>query len=124
MGNISLVASVIDWGWLRIGPPYIYINIDPVIVHVGPLALHWYGLMYVVAILVGFFVAQRYALRKGITPGHHLPYALVVYCCWSYRGAPVLCHTAAGLCVAMILCIPSISSPRGRVAWLSLGPSS
>ena len=67
MGSISLFASVIDWGWLRIGPPYIYINIDPVIVHVGPFALHWYGLMYVVAILVGFFVAQRYATRKGIT---------------------------------------------------------
>jgi phosphatidylglycerol---prolipoprotein diacylglyceryl transferase len=66
MGSISLFASVIDWGWLRIGPPYIYINIDPVIVQVGPLALRWYGLMYVVAILVGFFVAQRYALRKGI----------------------------------------------------------
>ena len=67
MGRIFLFASVIDWGWLRIGPPYIYINIDPVIVHVGPFALHWYGLMYVVAILVGLFVAQRYATRKGIT---------------------------------------------------------
>src|SRR5579859_8113655 len=67
MGSISLFASVIDWGWLRIGPPYIYINIDPVIVHLGPFALRWYGLMYVVAILVGLFVAQRYARRKGIT---------------------------------------------------------
>lgn len=67
MGNISLLAFVIDWGWLRIGPPYIYINIDPVIVHLGPLALRWYGLMYVVAILIGFFIARRYALRKGIT---------------------------------------------------------
>ena len=67
MGSISLFASVIDWGWLRIGPPYIYININPVIVHLGPFALHWYGLMYVVAILMGLFVAQRYAVRKGIT---------------------------------------------------------
>ena len=53
-GHIAPFALVIDWGWFRIGPPYIYIyiNIDPVIVHLGPLALHWYGLMYVVAILM------------------------------------------------------------------------
>ncbi len=67
MGSLFQFAFLIDWGWLRIGPPYIYINIDPVIVHLGPLALHWYGLMYVVAILVGFFIAQRYALRIGIS---------------------------------------------------------
>ncbi len=67
MGSISLFATVIDWGWLRIGPPYIYINIDPVIVQLGPFALHWYGLMYVVAILMGLFVAQRNAVRKGIS---------------------------------------------------------
>jgi phosphatidylglycerol---prolipoprotein diacylglyceryl transferase len=67
VGSISLFASVIDWGWLLIGPPYIYITIGPVIVLVGPFALHWYGLMYGVAILMGFFVAQRYATRRGIT---------------------------------------------------------
>ena len=78
MGSISLIAFVIDWGWLRIGPPYIYINIDPVIVHVGPLALHWYGLMYVVAILVGLFVAQRYAIRKGITQA--IIYRTLLWC--------------------------------------------
>lgn len=32
------LASLIDWGWLRIGP-YIHLNIDPVILHIGPLAL-------------------------------------------------------------------------------------
>jgi hypothetical protein len=26
------LASLIDWGWLRIGP-YIHLNIDPVILH-------------------------------------------------------------------------------------------
>ncbi len=67
MGSIFLFASVIDWGWLRIGPPYMYINIDPVMVHLGPFALHWYGLMYVVAILMGLLVAQWYAARKGIS---------------------------------------------------------
>ncbi len=35
------MAYLIDWGWLRLVPPYIYINFDPVLVHLGPLALRW-----------------------------------------------------------------------------------
>ncbi len=53
MGTLPTLAYLIDWGWLRFGPPYISINIDPVIVHLGPLALRWYGLMYVVGIVTG-----------------------------------------------------------------------
>lgn len=62
-----LLAYVLDWGWLRIGPPYAYINIDPVIAHLGPLALHWYGLMYVVGIYVGLWTIKGYVARKGIS---------------------------------------------------------
>ena len=78
MGMIPLLAYLIDWGWIRIGPPYIYINIDPVIVHIGPVALRWYGLMYAVAILVGIQVAQGYAMRKGITQA--MIYRVVWWC--------------------------------------------
>jgi phosphatidylglycerol---prolipoprotein diacylglyceryl transferase len=67
MGIIPTLAYAIDWGWLRIGPPYIYINIDPVIVHIGPLALRWYGLMYVVAIIMGLLVIRGYTARKGMS---------------------------------------------------------
>ncbi len=67
MGSIpTTLASLIDWGWLRIGP-YIHINIDPVIVKIGPLALRWYGLMYVVGIVMGLWFISRYTERKGIT---------------------------------------------------------
>jgi phosphatidylglycerol---prolipoprotein diacylglyceryl transferase len=59
------LAFLINWGWLRIGP-YIHLNIDPVLLHIGPLALHWYGLMYVVAIVVGLWCICRYSTRKGI----------------------------------------------------------
>jgi prolipoprotein diacylglyceryl transferase len=34
-------------------------NIDPVIVRLGPLAIHWYGLGYVVGILFGWWYAKR-----------------------------------------------------------------
>ena len=46
---------------------YIYINIDPVIVHIGSLALRWYGLMYVVGIVMGLWFIRHYTARKGIT---------------------------------------------------------
>ncbi len=62
-----ILASLIDWGWFRLGPPYIYLNIDPVIVHLGPLALRLYGLMYVVAIVIGLWSIQDYMRRKGIS---------------------------------------------------------
>ena len=60
------LSSLINWGWLRIGP-YIHINVDPVLLHIGPLALHWYGLMYVVAIVAGLWCIRRYTARKGIS---------------------------------------------------------
>jgi prolipoprotein diacylglyceryl transferase len=64
--NFLPLAYLIDWGWLRIGPPYIYINIDPVLVHLGPLAIRWYGLMYVVAIIMALWIIKGYTERKGI----------------------------------------------------------
>lgn len=60
------LAYALDWGWLRIGPPYIFLNIDPVIFRIGPLAVRWYGLMYVVAIIMGLLAIQRYTERRGI----------------------------------------------------------
>ncbi|MGH7641934.1 MAG: prolipoprotein diacylglyceryl transferase [Candidatus Dormibacteria bacterium] len=43
----------------------IQIGINPVF-HLGPLAIHWYGVGYAVAILVGLQVALPYAERHGI----------------------------------------------------------
>jgi phosphatidylglycerol---prolipoprotein diacylglyceryl transferase len=65
MGLIPL-AYMFNLGWLRIGPPYIYININPVIFNLGPLALRWYGLMYVVGIIIGLSIIRGYTDRKGI----------------------------------------------------------
>ncbi|HLI09106.1 MAG TPA: prolipoprotein diacylglyceryl transferase [Ktedonobacteraceae bacterium] len=78
MGIFPMFAYVINWGWLRIGPPYIYININPVLAQIGPLALHWYGLMYVVGILVGLWTIQGYIKRKGIDGD--LLYRLLWWC--------------------------------------------
>lgn len=42
-----------------------YPGIDPILVHIGPLALHWYGLILTLGIFVGTYVASRYVARKG-----------------------------------------------------------
>lgn len=44
----------------------ITINMDPVLVHLGPLALSWYGIAVVVAIAVGVWLTLREARRKGL----------------------------------------------------------
>lgn len=64
--STTLLASLIDLGWFRIGPPYVYLNIDPVIFSIGPFSVHWYGLMYVVAIIMGLWAIRGYVARKGI----------------------------------------------------------
>jgi phosphatidylglycerol:prolipoprotein diacylglycerol transferase len=78
MVTLPILADIINWGWLRIGPPYIYINIDPVLIHIGPLALRWYGLMYVVGIVIGLWVMRGYATRKGIT--QDIVYRVLFWC--------------------------------------------
>lgn len=45
----------------------IKIGLDPVLVRLGPLAIHWYGVMYVVGIAAGLAVALPYAERLGIS---------------------------------------------------------
>ena len=43
-------------------------DIDPVIVRIGPLAIHWYGLSYVVGILFGWWYAKRLITDSGLWP--------------------------------------------------------
>jgi len=46
---------------------FIHIGLNPVAFSLGPVAIHWYGIGYVVAISLGLAVAKRYALARGIT---------------------------------------------------------
>lgn len=41
-------------------------NIDPVLFQIGPLAIHWYGVGYVVSILLGWWYAKRLANTPGL----------------------------------------------------------
>jgi phosphatidylglycerol---prolipoprotein diacylglyceryl transferase len=78
MGRIPTLAFLNYGGWLHIGPPYIYINIDPVFLRLGPLHMTWYGLMYVVAIIVGLWVIRGYTARMGIS--NDVKYRVLWWC--------------------------------------------
>ena len=45
----------------------IIVNINPVAFSIGPMSVHWYGLMYVVGITLGLLVAWPYAKSRGLT---------------------------------------------------------
>ena len=44
-----------------------YPNIDPVALHLGPVQIHWYGIMYVIGFGVGWWLARRETRRPGST---------------------------------------------------------
>lgn len=44
-----------------------YPAIDPVAISLGPLAIHWYGLMYVVGFVAAWWLGCRRASRLGLT---------------------------------------------------------
>jgi phosphatidylglycerol---prolipoprotein diacylglyceryl transferase len=41
-------------------------QIDPVIVEIGPLAIRWYGLMYLLGFLAAWFIIRHLARRRGL----------------------------------------------------------
>lgn len=45
-----------------------YPDIDPVAFAIGPLAVHWYGLAYVVGIMLGWYYAKRMVIRADLWP--------------------------------------------------------
>jgi phosphatidylglycerol:prolipoprotein diacylglycerol transferase len=47
--------------------------IDPVIVRIGPLAIHWYGVAYIVGILFAFYYAKRLVTASRLWAGGALP---------------------------------------------------
>lgn len=44
-----------------------YPKIDPISISLGPLQIHWYGLMYLVGFLAAWWLARRRALRLGLS---------------------------------------------------------
>ena len=58
-------------------PACFKLGIDPVAVHLGPLALYWYGLLVALGFVVAIRIASREAERQGLDPDQLLSAALV-----------------------------------------------
>jgi phosphatidylglycerol:prolipoprotein diacylglycerol transferase len=48
-------------------------NINPILVQIGPLAVHWYGVGYIVGILFAWWYAKRLAANAKLWPGGVVP---------------------------------------------------
>src|SRR5437762_2716196 len=56
-----------------------YPNIDPVFLRLGPVQLRWYGLMYMVSFIIGFFVLRRLARYRKLDISTDDLYDLLFY---------------------------------------------
>lgn len=45
------------------------VNVNPTLIHLGPLAVSWYGLALLAAVATGIWLTTREARRKGLAPG-------------------------------------------------------
>ena len=50
----------------------ITINIDPILFHVGPFTVRWYGVIMAIAVVVGAYVFSRQLPKRGIAADHAL----------------------------------------------------
>ncbi|HEV1997466.1 MAG TPA: prolipoprotein diacylglyceryl transferase [Candidatus Dormibacteraeota bacterium] len=58
-------------------PTCLKLGIDPVAIHLGPLALYWYGLLVAVGFVLAIRLATREAESQGLDPDQLLSAALV-----------------------------------------------
>jgi phosphatidylglycerol:prolipoprotein diacylglycerol transferase len=56
-----------------------YPNIDPVFLRIGPVQLRWYGLMYMLSFIIGFFVLRRLARYRKLRMSTDDLYDLLFY---------------------------------------------
>nr|WP_319517020.1 prolipoprotein diacylglyceryl transferase [uncultured Cohaesibacter sp.] len=47
--------------------------IDPVLLSIGPIQIHWYAIAYIVGILLAWFYTKRLAARQQLWPGNESP---------------------------------------------------
>ena len=68
-----------------------YPRINPVIVHIGPLSVRWYGVMYLIGFIAAYFVIRRLTRLKGWSLSSDDLSDLLFYCVLgvSFGGRPV-----------------------------------
>src|SRR6266511_418444 len=62
-------------------------NIDPIAFSIGPLAVRWYGLMYLAGFAAGWWLGVQ-RIRKGVAPVTRTQFDYVLF----YKPAHYLAH--------------------------------
>ena len=57
-----------------------YPRINPVIVHIGPIAVRWYGLMYLLGVILGYFGIGHLSRLRGLSLSADELSDLLFYC--------------------------------------------
>ena len=45
---------------------FVHWNADPVLLQLGPVAIRWYSLMFVIGFTFGYYLFKRFFVREGI----------------------------------------------------------
>ena len=53
--------------------------LDPIAIHLGPLAIRWYALCIVTGLILAVYLTMKEAPRKKIIPDDILDFILVVW---------------------------------------------
>ena len=54
-------------------------TIDPIALRLGPISIHWYAICIVSGLLLAVYLAQRWALKRGIDPENILDFILLAF---------------------------------------------
>jgi prolipoprotein diacylglyceryltransferase len=41
-------------------------NLNPVLIHLGPLQIRWYGVMYALSFIIGYYLICYLAQKRGV----------------------------------------------------------
>jgi phosphatidylglycerol:prolipoprotein diacylglycerol transferase len=69
-------------GLSEINPMIPHPNIDPVAIYIGPLQIHWYSLMYLIAFACAWIIALRHSRRAWSPVKENQVEDLIVYGAW------------------------------------------
>ena len=58
----KLIITIAESCYLQ--PTYLLVNFDPIAISIGPLDIHWYGIMYLMAFLAFWAIGNRRASRQ------------------------------------------------------------
>jgi len=94
-------------------------NLNPVLMHLGPLQIHWYGVMYALSFIIGYYLICHLAQKRGAPLDRDGVTELVLYLIGGVLFGGRLGYV---LFLQLALLPPSSRRDRGRLGWRNVVP--